>query len=422
MNNTIAHTELHNLWHGKVIVDEIRQFKDDRGMLAELWRTDDAKINNSDSSALNPQMSYWSVTNSMVLRGPHEHKDQCDWFVSWFNRMVYQLYNPNTQEMFHFITDPTKIYRIKVDIGIIHSYRNLELKPITTGNFPTALFMGENKKSPIDEIRHEEKIGDDLITYVVLGAGGRLGKAIVNYLYKNMGYHAYHVIPIFERLDSEQDVTRLMHELTKSNPLVAFPENIRIINCAALTNVQKLLNYTDEVKWSNVTLPVTLAKAAKRHGCGFYQISTDYVFRENDTSVYTTSKKDMEAALKDSNAVIIRVANLFSLEKDDVHNIISKLKEKAKTNELIKIDPAQYIFPTEVSVLAGKIIEFIDDDNDEKEVGFFGEAMNIEELYIMMGANNVSYIKSPIMFNVNKFLDTSHAVKCLDQIIKKIKE
>ena len=422
MINTIVHTELHNLWGGKVIVDEIKQFKDDRGLLAEIWRVDDSKINSSSSSNIIPQMSYWSVTNPLVMRGPHEHKDQCDWFVSWFNRMVYQLYNPITKEMFHFITDPTKIYRIKVDIGIIHSYRNLELRPVTTGNFPTALFMGENKKSAIDEIRHEDKIGDDLITYVILGAGGRLGKAVVDYLYKNMEYHAYHVIPVFEKFNNDDDVAKLFSELIKPTPSICHPENIRIVNCAGLTNVQKMVNYTDEVKWCNEDLPVSISKYSKRHGCKMFQISTDYVFRENDTSVYTQSKKSMEDKLKNTDTKIIRVANLFSLDKSDVHNIISKLKDKAKLNETIMVDTSQYIFPTEVNALAEKIMEFVDDDNDIKEIGFFGKAMTIEELYKDVGGKNTTIIKSSIKFNTDKFLDSSYEVRCGSGIRAKIKE
>jgi dTDP-4-dehydrorhamnose reductase len=282
--------------------------------------------------------------------------------------------------------------------------------------------MGENKKSPIDEIRHEDKIGDDLLTYVVLGAGGRLGKAVTDYLYKNMGYHKYHVIPLYERLNCTNDVDKLITELTKTAPLICHPNNIKIINCAALTNVQKMVSYTSEVDWCNVKLPLLLANNAKRIGAKFYQISTDYVFRENDTSVYTTSKKKMEEALKDTDAKIIRVANLFSLDQHDVHNIVSKLKDKAKTGDVLMADPAQYIFPTEVSALAEKVMEFIDDNNDINEIGFFGDPMTVEELFLKVGGKNVTHVKSPINFNVNKFLDTSYQVNSSNQLQTKINQ
>lgn len=408
--NTVVHTELHNIWEGRVIVDEIRQFKDDRGMLVELWRTDDEKGN-----IVPPKMSYWSLTNALVLRGPHEHSSQVDEFISWFNRMVYQLYNPETGEMFHFVTDPTKIYRITVGIGIIHSYRNLELRPITTGNFPTSLFMGENKKSPIDEIRHEEKIGDDLDTYVVIGAGGRLGKALVDNLYKNMGYHKYHVIPIYEKLNSEDDVIKLMSELIKVNP----HNKIKIINCAALTNVQKLLTYTMDVHWTNVALPRILAEQSSINNCKFYQISTDYVYRENDESVYTQSKKEMESYLKNTDAVIIQVANLFSLDPLDTHNIISKLKEKAKLNQKITVDPNQLVYPTDVSILSSAIINFINNNNSTKKVAIHGKPLLVDQLYSMLGGTNICIEKSTIKHNSSSFLEKSIVLDCDKSILLK---
>lgn len=413
--NTVAHQELHNLWGGKVIIDEVRQFKDSRGMLSELWRTDDEK--NTSST-----MSYWSVTNPLTMRGPHEHKAQCDFFISWFSKMVYQLYNPQTKEIFHFITDPNKVYRVKVDVGIIHSYRNLELKPSTTGNFPTALFMGKDKKSPIDEIRHEDKIGEDLTTYVILGANGRLGKSITNYLFKNMGYHKYHVIPIYEKITAS-NIDDFINTLFNKDNKICIPENTNIINCAGLTNVQKLEYYTDEVKWANVTLPHALASHSHQHDAKFYHISSDYVFRENDSSVYTRSKKEAENILKEQNrdAKIIRVANLFSLDSADTHNLISKLKLKAQANETITADANQLVFPTDVDLLAKEIINFVD-NGEVDEINICGKEISLIDLFKKMNGVNVRKILSPIKFNSNQFLKDAIKIDCDDQISNKIKQ
>jgi len=412
---TINYTEVQNWWDGKVIIREMKEYADDRGMVSEVFRVD-SDINNDS------KMCYISETKPLIMRGPHEHTSQRDEFITWKSKMVYQMYNPKTNEMKYFVTDSNKITNVTVNVGIIHSYRNLELTSVKTLNFPTSLFMGENKKSPIDEIRHEEKIGDDILTYVVLGAGGRLGKAITDHLYKNMGYHKYHVIPMYDKLNCEADIEKLITELTKTTPLICHSNNIRIINCAGLTNVQKLLTFTCEVDWCNVRLPESLAIHAKRIGAKFYQISSDYVFRENDNSVYTTSKKKMEDALVNTDARVIRVANLFSLNQHDVHNIVSKLKDKAKTGDVLMVDKAQYIFPTEVTALAEKIIEFIDDDNDIKEIGFFGDPMTLEELFLKTGGKNVTHVKSPINFNVNKFTDTSYQVNCITQLEQKINQ
>lgn len=414
--NTIVHKELHNLWGGKVIVDEIRQFADERGMLCEMWRVDDDKEKSAP-----PVMSYWSVTNPFVMRGPHEHTAQCDWFVTWFARMIYQLYNPATGEMFHFITDPTKIYRVKVDVGIIHSYRNLELRPVTTGNFPSALFMGLDKKLPIDEIRHEEKLKSDLTTYVILGAGGRLGKALVDYLYKNMGCHSYHVLPIYEKLNDVTDVTNFLYNLLATKPQQFDPKNIKVINCAALTNVQKLKEYTEEVKWANVDMPRHLGSGCETVGCTFYQISSDYVFREGDESVYTRSKKDMEHCLKMfvPSAHIIRVANLFSMDSSDTHNIISKLKTAIASNQQITYDPDQKVFPTDVALAAPAIINFVNFGVD-KNCHVHGEETSVVDICKKIGYTNVVEKKSSIEYNYQQFLNNSVLVKCMSSLTIKI--
>jgi dTDP-4-dehydrorhamnose reductase/dTDP-4-dehydrorhamnose 3,5-epimerase-like enzyme len=415
--NTVAHKRLVDIWNSKVIVDEIRQFKDSRGFLSELWRSDDDTTN-----VAKPEMSYWSVTNPLVMRGPHEHALQVDFFITWFGRMVYQLYNPATDEMFHFITDPSCIYRIKVDIGIIHSYRNLELRPITTGNFPSSLFMGKDKAAPIDEIRHEEKIGEDLKTYVILGAGGRLGKALTKLLYKNMGYHKYHVIPIYEKLHDKASVQKVFEELFKEDPFLCSPSNTHIINCAGLTNVQSLKEFNSQVQWANIDLPIDAAGLANMHGCKFYHISSDYVFRENDESPYTQSKILAEKGLEGTNAHIIRVANLFSLDETDKHNIISKLKEKVKTNETISADPSQVIFPTEVGVVAHEIVKYIDKEEKGKDINICGTDMTIKELYNTMGGKTVRDIKSPVIFNHQKFTKNCIFVDCVKEINLKISQ
>jgi dTDP-4-dehydrorhamnose 3,5-epimerase len=413
--NTVVHKELHNLWGGKVIVDEIRQFADDRGMLCEIWRVDDDK-----EKSVPPLMSYWSVTNPFVMRGPHEHTAQCDWFVTWFSRMVYQLYNPHTGEMFHFITEPNKVYRVKVDVGIIHSYRNLELRPATTGNFPSALFMGQDKKSPIDEIRHEEKLKKDLTTYVVLGAGGRLGKAIVDYLYKNIGCHSYHVIPVFEKMKDVDDVETFFDVLLAAKPELDI-KNVKIINCAALTDVQKLQEYSSDVKWVNVDMPYNIASRCALAGCQFIQISSDYVYREGDQSVYTRSKKDMEHSLRifSPSARIVRVANLFSMDPLDTHNILSKLKEAVKAGKAITYDPDQKVYPTDVARAAWAIINFID-LNEAKECSVHGNEMTVAEICTKLGCTNLVTKKSGIEYNHSAFLKGAWSLDCSDSINKKL--
>src|SRR5437764_15175443 len=52
----------------------LRQFHDDRGLLCEIFRTDEL------AAEVLPAMGYLSVTDPGVARGPHEHRDQTDYF------------------------------------------------------------------------------------------------------------------------------------------------------------------------------------------------------------------------------------------------------------------------------------------------------------------------------------------------------
>lgn len=69
MEKTINYTEIDNFWNGKVIIREIKKYTDDRGMVGEIFRID-SDINHDS------KMCYISDTNSLVLRGPHEHLHQ----------------------------------------------------------------------------------------------------------------------------------------------------------------------------------------------------------------------------------------------------------------------------------------------------------------------------------------------------------
>ena len=57
-----------------VVVREIQRHHDDRGWLSELFRHDEL------DEEFYPTMSYLSMTEPGVARGPHEHQDQADLF------------------------------------------------------------------------------------------------------------------------------------------------------------------------------------------------------------------------------------------------------------------------------------------------------------------------------------------------------
>lgn len=138
-----------------VKVTPLKKFVDERGWLAEIFRHDELE------PEFHPAMTYVSVTNPGVLRGPHEHVDQADLFcwvgpgdfklTLWDNRVESPTYR-NRMELCMGINNPGSVI---VPKGVVHCYRCISVDPGFVINCPNRLFAGEGKGEPIDEIRHE---------------------------------------------------------------------------------------------------------------------------------------------------------------------------------------------------------------------------------------------------------------------------
>jgi dTDP-4-dehydrorhamnose reductase len=303
---------------------------------------------------------------------------------------------------------------VKVAPPIIHSYRNLESRPSTTGNFPTALFMGRDKKEAIDEIRHEE-VTENVPTYIIFGANGRLGKSFVKELYNQIGFHKYNVIPIYDKI-SKNNVSAI-RDMFKSLSKVTY-EKVLFINCSGVTNVQKSDELADDMKWTNTELPVLFAEECSSRGWNMIQFSSDYVFQQinkngDPLSSYTMSKKEMEDRInnldsdvsKNITVTIVRVANLFSTDAADTHNMIKKIEDRLKVNGSITIDPNLIVTPTDVNVVSKAIVTSI---------------INDEDLYITnSGVKNINLIsKTPYNLKtlINKFYKCENIKETTGQI------
>jgi dTDP-4-dehydrorhamnose 3,5-epimerase len=139
-----------------VLVYPLNKYNDDRGWLAELFRNDELH------QEYHPAMSYISFTRPGVQRGPHEHVDQADLFCFigpstfklrlWDNRTDSPTYNSvmtlNVGE-----NDPKAVV---VPKGVVHGYKNIGTVDGMVINCPNRLYMGDGKREPIDEIRHED--------------------------------------------------------------------------------------------------------------------------------------------------------------------------------------------------------------------------------------------------------------------------
>jgi dTDP-4-dehydrorhamnose 3,5-epimerase len=138
------------------LVTPVKKYIDERGWLAETFRHDELE------PRFHPVMAYTSLTLPGVVRGPHEHVDQADLFLffgpgnfkiwMWDNRKESPTYL-NKMVVYGGEDNPL---RVLVPPGVVHAYRNVSASPAVVHNFPNQLFMGQNKKQPIDEIRHED--------------------------------------------------------------------------------------------------------------------------------------------------------------------------------------------------------------------------------------------------------------------------
>ena len=129
--------------------------KDDRGWLAEVWRSDEDNALEEPS----PEMAYVSVTKPGVSRGPHEHIHQTDRFVFltgswrvklWDNR---KCIGTTGRVMILELSQPTVVI---VPPGVVHAYVNVSLRSAMVLNLPDKLYRGKLKLEEVDEIRHEE--------------------------------------------------------------------------------------------------------------------------------------------------------------------------------------------------------------------------------------------------------------------------
>ncbi len=138
-----------------VLIKELKKHTDARGWLIETYRDDEI------DSQYTPVMSYISMTNSQIARGPHEHIFQTDLF-GFIGPSTFKIYLWDNRK-----DSPTYLHKmiitageddpksILVPPGVVHAYKNIGNKLGMVTNYPNRLFMGAEKKEKVDEIRHE---------------------------------------------------------------------------------------------------------------------------------------------------------------------------------------------------------------------------------------------------------------------------
>ncbi len=139
--------------HG-VIIKQLTKNKDERGWLTEVFRRDELEFN--------PVMSYVSLTNPNIIRGPHEHKTQSDCFI-FLGPGSFRLYlwdrresSPTNGEAVEIEVGENNPCLVTVPPGVVHGYKCISETPALSINMPDQLYKGLNKAEEIDEIRWEK--------------------------------------------------------------------------------------------------------------------------------------------------------------------------------------------------------------------------------------------------------------------------
>ncbi|MBD0371749.1 MAG: dTDP-4-dehydrorhamnose 3,5-epimerase family protein [Pyrinomonadaceae bacterium] len=142
-----------------VVVRDLRRSADERGWLMELFRRDELP------EEFFPAMSYISLTEPGVTRGPHEHHAQADFFCFtgpsnfklrlWDNRKDSETYM-HTMTILAGEDNPQAVL---VPAGVVHAYSNVGTEPGVVINCPDRLYRGEGRRESPDEVRYEDDPG-----------------------------------------------------------------------------------------------------------------------------------------------------------------------------------------------------------------------------------------------------------------------
>ncbi|MBW9149309.1 dTDP-4-dehydrorhamnose reductase [Clostridium sp. CM028] len=198
---------------------------------------------------------------------------------------------------------------------------------------------------------------------LITGANGQLGRELTNQYKGKKGIDL--ILTDVSDLDIA-NVDQVYSVVNKNKPDV-------IINCAALTAVDKCETEIDMAYRINTIGPKNLAAAANEIGAEIVQVSTDYVFAGdvnqsltefdpvNPQTIYGKTKLEGEILVKNHNPkhYIIRTAWLYG----DGNNFVKTMINLSKTNKTLKVVNDQRGTPTSTVDLARVIIKLVEDKN-----------------------------------------------------------
>ncbi|MGH4120748.1 dTDP-4-dehydrorhamnose reductase [Clostridium sp.] len=198
---------------------------------------------------------------------------------------------------------------------------------------------------------------------LITGSNGQLGREIAKQ------YKEKKDIDLILTDVSDLDITNVY----RVNSFVCENKPDVIINCAALTDVDKCETEIDMAYRINTIGPKNLATAANQIGAEIIQVSTDYVFsreinksltefdKVNPETIYGKTKLEGEILVKNHNPkhYIVRTAWLYG----DGNNFVKTMINLSKTNKTLKVVNDQKGTPTSTVDLARVIIKLVEDKN-----------------------------------------------------------
>ena len=142
-----------------IVIRALEKHTDARGWLIELFRSDEC------ADDFRPAMSYISMTLPGVVRGPHEHRKQTDYFC-FFGLSSFRIFlwdnrsdSPTFGNKFVFEAGEGNMVSFIVPPGVVHAYKNIGEVEGLVFNAPDRLYRGPGRVEEPDEIRYEENIG-----------------------------------------------------------------------------------------------------------------------------------------------------------------------------------------------------------------------------------------------------------------------
>ncbi len=187
-----------------------------------------------------------------------------------------------------------------------------------------------------------------MISIIVSGASGQLGKAFIELLSFQEGYSVYS----FDR--GQLDIS---DEEKIKNILITLPQAKYWINCAAYTKVDDAEKNPDDANLYNAIAPGYIANACQKAGVHLFDFSSDYVYhndlrrplKENDPiepkGIYAQSKHNGELAIAATGVshTILRTSWVYG---PGGHNFVNTMLRLGRSKDHLSIVSDQLGAPT----------------------------------------------------------------------------